>query len=66
MLNIIIIVATAMGIVAFGGLGYSYVSFMAYDYDLFNLYTLFASGMGFGVCIISLWNAVVEEYLYRQ
>ena len=66
MLNIIVIVATAMGLVAFGGLGYSYASFMAYDYALFNLYILFASGVGVGVCFITLWNTVLDEYYYRQ
>jgi len=66
MLNIIVIVATAMGTVAFGGLAFSYVKFMAYDYALLNLYILFASGVGVGVCFISLWNSLVNEYIYRK
>jgi len=65
MLNIIVIVATAMGIVAFGGLAFSYVKFMAYDYALLNLYIVFASGVGLGVCTIGLWNALVEEWFNR-
>ena len=65
MLNIIVIVATAMGIVAFGGLEFSYIKFMAYDYALLNLYIVFASGVGLGVCTIGLWNALVEEWLDR-
>ena len=65
MLNIIVIVATAMGIVAFGGLAFSYIKFMAYDYALLNLYIVFASGVGLGVCTIGLWNSLVEEWLDR-
>ena len=65
MLNIIVIVATAMGIVVFGGLAFSYIKFMAYDYALLNLYIVFASGVGLGVCTIGLWNALVEEWLDR-
>ena len=40
MLNIIVIVATAMGIVAFGGLAFSYIKFMAYDYAYDDDYVL--------------------------
>ncbi len=65
MLNIIVIVATAMGIVAFGGLAFSYVKFMAYDYALLNLYIVFASGVGLGVCTIGLWDSLLVEWFNR-
>tara|TARA_R100000781_G_scaffold42574_1_gene29248 strand:+ start:806 stop:1012 length:207 start_codon:yes stop_codon:yes gene_type:complete len=65
MLNIIVIVATAMGIVAFGGLAFSYIKFMAYDYALLNLYIVFASGVGLGVCTIGLWDSLLVEWFNR-
>ncbi len=52
MLNIIVLVATAMGIVAFGGLGYTYGIHVAYDVGGLDVYMLFASGVGVGVCAI--------------
>jgi hypothetical protein len=67
MLNIIILVFSAMGIVAFGGLAYSYASYMAYDYQaLFDLYVLFASGVGIGVCFMALWDSLVWEWIERR
>tara|TARA_B100001250_G_C19571138_1_gene687682 strand:+ start:575 stop:781 length:207 start_codon:yes stop_codon:yes gene_type:complete len=65
MLNIIVIVATAMGIVAFGGLAFSYIKFMAYDYALLNLYIVFASGVGLGVCTIGLCDSLLVEWFNR-
>jgi|TARA_R100000900_G_scaffold12104_1_gene10537 hypothetical protein len=65
MLNIIIIVATAMGLVAFGGLGYTYGLHIAYDVGGMDVYILFASGVGVGVCTLGLWNSVVTECLNR-
>ena len=66
MLNIIVLVATAMGIVAFGGLGFTYTQYLIYDNALLDLYILFASGVGVGVCAIGLWNAIVDELIYRS
>jgi|TARA_R110000782_G_scaffold49283_1_gene107415 hypothetical protein len=66
MLNIIVLVATAMGIVAFGGLGYTYGIHVAYDVGGLDVYMLFASGVGVGVCAIGLWNAIVDELIYRS
>ena len=66
MLNIIVIVATAMGIVAFGGLGYTYGIHVAYDVGGLDVYMLFASGVGVGVCAIGLWNAIIDELIYRR
>ena len=66
MLNIIVLVATAMGIVAFGGLGYTYGIHVAYDVGGLDVYMLFASGVGVGVCAIGLWNAIIEELIYRS
>ena len=65
MLNIIIIVATAMGLVAFGGLGYTYGLHIAYDVGGVDVYILFASGVGVGVCTLGLWNSVAMEFLNR-
>ena len=65
MLNIIIIVATAMGLVAFGGMGYSYALYLNYENALLDLYVLFASGVGVGVCTLGLWNSVAMEFLNR-
>ena len=65
MLNIIVIVATAMGIVAFGWLASSSAHFINGYVALLPIYTLFASGVGFGICIIALWNALVEEWFDR-
>ena len=63
MLNIIILVFSAMGLVAFGGVAYSYASYMAYDYQaLLDLYVLFASGVGIGVCFMALWESLVWEW----
>ena len=66
MLNIIVLVATAMGIVAFGGLGYTYGIHVAYDVGGLDVYMLFASGVGVGVCAIGLWNAIIDELIYRS
>ena len=66
MLNIIVLVATAMGIVAFGGLGYTYGIHVAYDVGGLDVYMLFASGVGVGVCAIGLRNAIIEELIYRS
>ena len=66
MLNIIIIVATAMGLVAFGGLGYTYAVYLHFENSLLDLYILFASGVGVGVCAIGLWNAIIDELIYRR
>ena len=66
MLNIIVLVATAMGIVAFGGLGYTYGIHVAYDVGGLDVYMLFASGVGVGVCAIGLWNAIIEELIYTS
>ena len=65
MLNIIIIVATAMGLVAFGGLGYTYAVYLHFENSLLDLYILFASGVGVGVCTLGLWNSVAMECLNR-
>jgi len=65
MLNIIVIVATAMGIVAFGGLGYTYGIHVAYDVGGLDVYMLFASGVGLGVCLIGLYNALLEAHYDR-
>ena len=51
MLNIIIIVATAMGLVAFGGLGYTYGLHIAYD-------------VGGLMCISSLHQVLVLVYVH--
>jgi len=65
MLNIIVLVATAMGIVAFGGLGYTYGIHVAYDVGGLDVYMLFASGVGLGVCLIGLYNALLEAHYDR-
>ena len=66
MLNLFVLVATAMGIVAFGGLGYPYTVFLHFENSLLDLYILFASGVGVGVCAIGLWNAIIDELIYRR
>tara|TARA_R110002020_G_scaffold86835_1_gene214378 strand:- start:680 stop:880 length:201 start_codon:yes stop_codon:yes gene_type:complete len=65
MLNIIVIVATAMGIVAFTGLAFQYTLYLMYENALLDLYILFASGVGLGVCLIGLYNALLEAYYDR-
>ena len=65
MLNIIVIVATAMGIVAFTGLAYQYALHLSYDVAGFDLYILFASGVGLGVCLIGLYNALLDALYDR-
>ena len=65
MLNIIVIVATAMGLVAFGGLGYTWMQYLRWEYGMFDLLVLFASGVGVGACWIELWHALVSEYIDR-
>ena len=64
MLNLFVLVATAMGIVAFGGLGYTYAIHVAYDVGGLDVYILFISGVG--VCAIGLWNAIIDELIYRR
>jgi|TARA_R100000234_G_scaffold15337_1_gene8383 hypothetical protein len=66
MLNLFVLVATAMGIVAFGGLGYTYTVYLHFENSLLDLYILFASGVGVGVCAIGLWNAIIDELIYRR
>lgn len=67
MLNIIVIVFSAMVLVASFGLAYSYGSYMAYDYQaLLDLYVLFGSGVGMGASIITLFDAIVREYEWRN
>lgn len=66
MINTIVLVITSMGLVAFGGLGYMYGLHIAYDVGGLDVYMLFVSGVGVGVCTIGLWNALGEVYLdYR-
>ena len=65
MLNLFVLVATAMGIVAFGGLGYTYTVYLHFENSLLDLYILFASGVGVGVCTLGLWNSVAMECLNR-
>ena len=60
MINAIVLVTTSMGLVAFGGLGYMYGFHIAYEVNGLDAYMLFASGVGVGVCIIGLWNALGE------
>ena len=64
-LAIIVIVATAMGIVAFTGLAYQYALHLAYEVAILDLYILFASGVGLGVCLIGLYNAILEAHYDR-
>ena len=66
MLNLFVLVATAMGIVAFSGLGYTYAIHVAYDVGGLDVYILFVSGVGVGVCAIGLWNAIIDELIYRS
>lgn len=66
MLNIIILVFSAMGIVAFGGLAWTYVISMAYDHAFLDLYVVFASGVGVGACFIALWEAITREWTERR
>ena len=54
MLNLFVLVATAMGIVAFGALGYVYAIHVAYDVG------------GLDVCAVGLWNAIIDELIYRR
>jgi hypothetical protein len=64
MLNTIIIVATSMGIVAFGGIAYLSMYdtvFTTYPTWL-DVYIIFASGVGFGVCIIGLYEQLVYKF----
>ena len=63
MLNMIVIVVTAMGLVAFGGLGYTWMQYLRWENGMFDLLVLFATGVGVGACWIALWNALVSEYL---
>ena len=65
MLNTIIVVATSMGIVAFSGLGYlsmydtantTYASWL-------DVYIIFACGVGFGTCLLALWDNLVFQYV---
>jgi len=39
---------------------------VAYDVGGLDVYMLFASGVGVGVCAIGLWNAIVDELIYRS
>lgn len=67
MLNIIVIVFSAMVLVASFGLAFWYGSSMAYDYQaLLDLYVLFGSGVGMGASIITLFDAIVREYEWRN
>ena len=64
MLNTIIIVATSMGIVAFGGIAYLSMYdtvFTTYPTWL-DVYIIFASGVCFGVCIIGLYEQLVYKF----
>ena len=64
MFNTIIIVATSMGIVAFGGIGYSNMFGTVYGGypSWLDVYVIFASGVGLGVCIVGLYDQLVYEY----
>jgi len=66
MLNIIVIVFSAMGLVGFGGLAWTYVISMTYDQALLDLYIIFLSGVGLGACFISLWEAITREWIERR
>ena len=64
MFNTIIIVATSMGIVAFGGIGYSNMFGTVYGGypSWLDVYVIFASGVGLGVCIVGLYDRLVYDY----
>ena len=64
MLNTIIIVATSMVIVAFGGIGYNFMFDTVYGAypSWLDVYVIFASGVGLGVCIVALYDQLVYEY----
>ena len=64
MLNTIIIVATSMGIVAFGGIGYLSMYdtvFTTYPTWL-DVYIIFGSGVWLGVCIIVLYEQLAYKF----
>ena len=65
MINTIILVTTSMGLVAFGGLGYMSMYDTVYtQYDAWvDVYLIFISGVGLGVCMIGLLNSITEVYL---
>ena len=66
MFNTIIIVATSMGIVAFSGIGYNFmfntVNGVGGYASWFDVYIIFVSGVGLGVCILGLYDQIVYEY----
>jgi len=65
MINAIVLVTTSMGLVAFGGLGYMSMYDAVYtEYAAWvDVYLIFISGVGLGVCMIGLWNSITEVYL---
>ena len=64
MLNTVIIVATSMGIVAFIGIGYDFMFDTVYGAypSWLDVYVIFASGVGLGVCTVGLYDQLVYEY----
>ena len=64
MFNTIIIVATSMGIVAFGGIGYNAMFDTVYGGypSWLDVYVIFASGVGLRLCILGLYDQLVYEY----
>ena len=65
MINAIVLETTSMGLVAFGGLGYMSMYDAVYTQyaTWLNVYLIFISGVGLGVCMIGLWNSITEVYL---